>query len=357
MLEVTAPLRIDLGGGETDVSYISDVIGTCIVNVGIDTYLNPDYKEATQISCSSSPLDSKNVLFSYNGEPSSLDHSVQDELSFFRSIISILVEDSHLSPSLVDIKDTLPKGTGLGGSSVLSICLVALAQELQQPDNGNHKQRANSVIKTAHHIETVKLGLTGGHQDYVGAYFGNLNCIEFSSVAQVDFTDPSVLCGLKMEDEIRKYLSNNLVVAVLKEGNQSSSDILNDQIHNYSLQPAKMRQLLQRMKDANKQMLPLLTESGKLSQRLEQLGLMINYCWDIKKQLSTKIGTGLLKEIEGRIKHQIRGLTGPGAGGNSLAILSREENRAQLISILNEYSDRVTLLFPRINETGIQIKR
>jgi galactokinase/mevalonate kinase-like predicted kinase len=360
MLEVTAPARIDLGGGETDVSYISDVIGTCIVNTGIDTYTDSDYKNPTRISCFSSLLDVNDPSsgqFRYNGESTPLDQARQDELSFLRRIINILVEENDLPPNLIDIKDSLPKGTGLGCSSVLLICLVALAQEIGQQNKGDYKQRANSVIKTAHSIETVKLGLTGGHQDYVGAYFGRLNCIEFSSVPDVDFTDPAVLCGVAMESEIRKYLSNNLLVAVIKEGNQSSSDILNDQIHNYSLRPTEMKRLLQRMKNANKQMMPLLVEPGKLNQRLEQLGLIVNYCWDIKKQLSTRVGAGLLSKIEGRIRKQVLGLTGPGAGGNSLAIISREENRAQLIATLGEYSNEITLLFPRINETGIQIQR
>lgn len=355
MPEIVAPLRIDLGGGETDVKYISDVIGTCIVNVGIDPYLDQDYTQPTQISCSADRTDSEKSIFSYNGELASLDEERSDELSFFRQIIEVLTENG-LPASSIAIKDTLPKGTGLGGSSVLTICLVAMAQELLGSDSLSRKQKANSVIKTAHHIETVKLGLTGGHQDYVGAYFGKLNCIEFSSVPEVDFSDPSVLCGLDMESEMRRYLSNNLVVVVLKEGNQSSSDILNDQIHNYSVRPLEMRRLLQDMKDVNKRMLPLLAEQGKLSQRLEQLGSMVNYCWDIKKQLSVKVGTGLLKEIETHVRSGVLGLTGPGAGGNSLAIITREKNRAQIIDSLGEYKNRVTLLFPRVNETGIQIK-
>lgn len=355
MPEIIAPLRIDLGGGETDVKYISDVIGTCIVNTGIDPYLDQNYTQPSQISCSAVQTDSERSSFSYNGELTSLDPSIEDEFTFFRKIIEVLTENG-LPPSSIAIKDTLPKGTGLGGSSVLSVCLVAMAQELLGSDGISYRERANTVIKTAHHIETVRLGLTGGHQDYVGAYFGKLNCIEFPSVPEVDFSDPSVLCGLDMESEMRKYLSNNLIVVVLKEGNQSSSDILNDQIHNYSIRPIEMRRLLQDMKDTNKRMLPLLAEPGRLHQRLEQLGLMINHCWDIKKQLSTKVGAGLLKDIESQIRSRVVGLTGPGAGGNSLAIVTQEKNRAQIIETLREHEDRVTLLFPRINETGIQIK-
>lgn len=357
MPEVIAPLRIDLGGGETDVDYISRVIGTCIVNTGIDPYLDPDYRVPASIYCSARHDGNGPLQFAYNDEPVDLNlDGDSDEFSFFRLFLKALSELDSLPPAFISLKNELPKGTGLGGSSVMAICLVALMQELKGENVGNLREGANSVIKLAHYIETNQLMLTGGHQDYVGAYFGKLNCIEFSSVPEVDFTDPSVLCGLDMESEMRRYLSNNLVVVVLSEGNQSSSDILNDQIRNYAIRPAEMRRLLQGMKDMNKQMLPILVDPGKLSQRLEQLGSMVNYCWDIKKQLSTKVGTGLLREIEIRIRSRVLGLTGPGAGGNSLAIITREGNRAQIIENLEEYRDKVTLLFPRINETGIQIK-
>lgn len=350
MLEVSAPLRIDLGGGETDVDYISKVIGTCIVNVGIDPYLDPNYEQKTAISCSANPASEFSLSYNEHEDPG----EQFNELAFFRNILDFLSEKYELPTGAIAITDKLPKGTGLGGSSVLAICLVALANEINNPYLTNERA-ASEIIKTAHYIETVRLGLTGGFQDYVAGYFGRLNCIDFPSIQDVDFSNPDLLCGVEMESEIKKYLSNNLIVAVVNQANQSSSDILNDQIQSYAVNPTRMRRLLSEMKDTNHRMFPILSSTGNLKARLEQLGQMINHCWEIKKQLSPKVGAGLLSEMEFRVKGLTHAVTGPGAGGNSLVFLSKEASRQRLISALAEYSERVTLLFPRINETGIQV--
>ena len=149
---IKAPLRISLFGGGTDLPEYYEQHGSTIISMAIN----------------------KHIYLVHNPRPTGgyrLSYSNVEELSTLttakHTIIRQFAQDyGELEPCTLPIISDVPKGTGLGSSSALSVC----AYELFRKDRTGHQ------AETAHAAYQVERKVSNcGVQDHLPASFGGFN--------------------------------------------------------------------------------------------------------------------------------------------------------------------------------------
>jgi galactokinase/mevalonate kinase-like predicted kinase len=182
-LRITAPMRVDIGGGVTDVPQFSEEVGTAILNIALDLYSDPGYSLAANVVVEVSDNGTNENRLFFNGKQYALTSSPGDSLRFVKKIILNKIGDASGGNIDVAVFNTLPPGTGLGGSAVLSLCLFTAMNLIYE--RSTTKPSSRTVLE-AHEFETVDLGVKGGFQDYLAAYFGGCNYIDFPSLSDTE---------------------------------------------------------------------------------------------------------------------------------------------------------------------------
>lgn len=356
MIRISATLRIDIGGGVTDILEISEKVGTCVTNIGLDLFADENYFERRQLKLSITRKDSSGISLIYKDYA----HSSQeeyDDIPFVQKALKSFTKGHLLKKGYrMIIEDTLPKRTGLGGSSGLSIALNVIVQKLIANEKGElYSPDPNEVLRRSHFFETEELAIKGGFQDFIGSFFGNVNLIDFPSLHSVNLSTYSKL-GIPMENEMKEYLNKNMLIILLKNDNVPSNIVVEDEIHNYKANPLLMNPILRQIKYYNILIFNLLTQKGNINKRLSELGNAINKSWKLQKQLSPLVGKGKLLEIERKLVEYTYGLRWAGAGVNSLFLIMKPATKSRILNILKTYSNDVEILFAQVNESGIRIE-
>ncbi len=159
---VRAPVRADLAGGTLDLwpLYLFHP-GSRTVNVAVSFYAE---SEIVQTGDGAIELHLADEGYKQRYE------SVQELSSDPKAaLIYRLVEHFHLNGISITTRTDAPRGSGLGGSSALSITLVrALSQIAGAPIEGE------DLIFLVRDLETRLLGVPAGIQDYYPPVFGGL---------------------------------------------------------------------------------------------------------------------------------------------------------------------------------------
>jgi galactokinase/mevalonate kinase-like predicted kinase len=352
-IKVTAPFRVDIGGGVTDIPLFSQTVGPAISNISIDVFSDSAHTKqcSTDVAVNFNGLGTSRLFV--NGVLQSLDLVEADELVLIKSAVNTFV--TQTTPGVdIRISSNLPTGTGLGGSAVLTLSLFTALTALTTGVQDIPRESLCEIVKKAHSFETIQLGIAGGFQDYIGAGFGGSNYIDFPSLYDTDLINSTELGRLLPEHSVR-FLNNNSVIVIQKTGNAGSDSIVNDQIANFTKSPAIMSNLLVQIKQYNQQIDQMLHSTDSTEWTWQTIGNAVNESWEIQKQLSNLVGGGLIRTIESEIKSKVLGLRGPGAGANSLFIITRDSERKNILTHLKKYADDVEILFPKVNNLGVRI--
>lgn len=355
MIRERAPLRVDIGGGVTDIPEFSREVGTSVTNFALDLYSGRNYIFRRGLQLEISKRGDSQMTFIYNGLLQALGLSTDDPLSLPKSAISRFRSTHSLGHGYqIKIDNNLPQSTGLGGSAGLSVSLiVGLNRMLAGEANIVYTPDPNIVLKDARRFEVEEMGIRGGFQDFIGAFFGNVNQIDFQSLDSVDLSKYPKL-GVFMEPQIKNYLDCHMLVLLQRSGNISSSIIVEDEINRYGQNPKASALLLLAIKECNNRIYEILIMPGDIKKRLVELGECMNRSWSLQKELSPLVGRGRLAELEKLVSPFVFGLRGPGAGGNSLFLVVKPNCLDSLTKKLSSYSGSVEILFAKVNETGVQ---
>ena len=148
---IRAPLRISLFGGGTDLDPFCSKYGSTIISFAIDRYMYLTWNPRPTGGCR-------------------LSYSTVEELDTLKDAEHTLVRETARTfgidePCTLTIVSDVPKGTGLGSSSALAVCLVKLAR-------GSLASGLGAVARAAK-IESACS--RAGWQDYLPAVFGRFN--------------------------------------------------------------------------------------------------------------------------------------------------------------------------------------
>lgn len=159
---VRAPVRADLAGGTLDLwpLYLFHP-GSRTVNVAISFYAESEVVETGDSAISIHLTDQQ-----YRQRYESLQELGADPKA---ALIFRVLEHFHLAGVHITTRTDAPRGSGLGGSSALSITLVRAMSEIAgNPVDGEQ------LINLVRDLETRLLGVPAGIQDYYPPVFGGL---------------------------------------------------------------------------------------------------------------------------------------------------------------------------------------
>lgn len=210
----------------------------------------------------------------------------------------------------------------------------------------------DTIIKLAHRTEVEELGVTGGFQDFIAAYFGKSNYIDFNSLHDTDLNTNHSL-GKALPEKLISYLNETMMVVINKKNNISSDVVVKDEINNFYKNKPETKINLEIIKESNTKMKDVIFANAPLETTLSHIGDLMILSWSAQKKLSRFVGSDMLSAIERVISEHVHGYRGPGAGANSLFFICKLEERKELMYKLQKFADDVEILFLKVNESGI----
>ena len=166
---VRAPVRADLAGGTLDLwpLYLFHP-GARTVNVAISYYAESEVSETGNGAIEIHLTDQQ-----YEQRYDTLQQLAADPKA--QLIRRVLEHFHHVTGVRIVTRTDAPRGSGLGGSSALTITLVrALAELTSEPIEGVQ------LVELVRDLETRLLGVPAGIQDYYPAVFGGLAALHLN---------------------------------------------------------------------------------------------------------------------------------------------------------------------------------
>jgi D-glycero-alpha-D-manno-heptose-7-phosphate kinase len=295
-----APLRISFAGGGTDVMPYLAEQGGCILGTTIDHYAYSSLKLTSEPIITVKSLD-YDMTVKHNIEaPLPYDGN----LDLVKSVINRLhleQPDSTKHKGIeVFLHSDAPPGSGLGSSSTLVVCLIALFRKYH-----NLPLTAYEIADLAYQIERVDMGIKGGKQDQYAATFGGFNFIEFHK-------DATIVNPLRIDPDILNELDYNLLLCYTGK-TRLSSGIIDTQVQNYINKEAGVIAAMSELKE-----LTIALKNALLQGKLDEFGDLLNEAWLNKKKMASQITTPMIDELydTARKNGALGGkITGAGGGG------------------------------------------
>lgn len=267
MIVTKTPFRISFFGGGSDLpSFYQKSLG-CVVSASINKYiyisLNKKFDESIRVSYSVT----ENV-----DNVENLNHDiVKHTLKYF---------DVCKGLELASISDLPSNGTGMGASSAFAVGLIKALHSFKFPDQSISK---NILADLACKIEIDLCKKPIGKQDQFACAYGGFNAHIFDN-------DKVITESLDISFDTLKFLEENLLLLYTTKG-RSANDILKNQSEKM-INNEKSFQNMKQMVDLAKQF-----KSDLLKQNFSQFGEMLDYSWQLKKEVSDGISNPELDEI------------------------------------------------------------
>jgi len=287
MILSTAPMRITLGGGGTDLESYYSKYGGFLIAGGINKYCTiiANQRFVNTIRISYSEMENVNCV-------EEIKHRI------FKTTLKFMdVKEGIELHSIADI----PARSGLGTSSTFTVALLN-ALHTYKKDYINQKQLADEAC----HVEIDLLGEPIGKQDQYMAAFGGLTCLTFHRNGDVHVEPLQVKA-----DIIDQIESNLLLFFTGKE--RDASEILSEQDEKSRSDDPNIINNLHTVKDIGLQTRRYL-EAGEV----DMLGELLHSHWETKKKRSKNMSDPFIDECYdlARRKGAIGGkLVGAGGGG------------------------------------------
>ena len=303
-----APFRVSFGGGGTDMAPYCIEHGGCVISTTIDrhVYLTLKPRQDKKIRVFSSNLN-REFIFNIGDK----DYSTEFEL--FKGIINVLEVKDGFD---IFFYSELPAGSGMGGSSTLSVALIGALNKYYGLGLSRHE-----IAQKAYDIERIELKQKGGYQDQFAAAYGGFNFIEFTDVVKVT--------PIKANEEMMNELQFCLILCYVG-GSHFSSDIQDEVLKGYEIEKKSYMEAMQDLKNVAYSMRKIV-ESNDLS-LLNEFGELLHKGWLAKKSLSTKISN---KNIENFYltsrKFGVLGGKLLGAGGGGHLLLFSDPNKKHIV--------------------------
>jgi D-glycero-alpha-D-manno-heptose-7-phosphate kinase len=198
----SAPCRIDFGG-TLDISsfhYPLRHLTPTTVNLALDrrtaVTLHPNGDERIRVaSAGIAEATFAPAAFPY-------DHPL--------GLMAAVADYFGASGVTIDIRSSSPPKSGLGGSSVAAVALIAAFSKVEQVLGRRERSRENMVL-LAHAIEQGMAGVPCGMQDQLAAAFGGVNAWTWPA----DPDRPPFVGEALLEGEALDQLNQSLLVAYL----------------------------------------------------------------------------------------------------------------------------------------------
>tara|TARA_B110000971_G_scaffold220485_2_gene264203 strand:- start:131 stop:1519 length:1389 start_codon:yes stop_codon:yes gene_type:complete len=256
------PVRISYSGGGTDMSYFMDHKSGLVLSSTISKYC---YASILIRSDKEINIHSKDLSCSYSAKNIN-EIKYGDKLDLIKAAVKIM--EPHFGFDLETSSD-IEIGTGLGGSSAMSVAVIGLLNEF----NNEKKLDLYDIADLAYQAERIYLNISGGWQDQYSTAFGGFNWIEFRN-------DDVLVNPLRIKKEIILELQFNMMLVRFGSSHESGK-----------LEENKKAEF--KLEDSNKMkkydlMLNIAIQMKEelLKGNLKSFGDLLNESWIIKKKFS-----------------------------------------------------------------------
>ena len=304
-LIVSAPYRISLGGGGTDLPFYASKKGGELITGAINEYIT--------VMVAKRIIDKKIFLqYSQTEMVNSLDqisHEILREiLRYFK------ISDSFQVATF----STMPTFTGLGASSTLIVALLKAIRELYGKPTSQIK-----LAEEAYHVEREILGLSGGFQDQYISALGGIQVLKINKDLKVSTK------ALKIEEKSLKKLQTSLFL-VHAGIDRNSEKIIDSQKKALGIIDA-----YDQIKSIGK-----LSVDYILNGEIDKLGKAMDDHWKIKKKMSQEMSNSNIDNMYLELKSfgSIGGkIIGAGGGGFFLMVVNKNRKKFKETAIRNNY--------------------
>lgn len=271
-LRASAPLRLDLAGGWTDVPPFSTVEGGAVVNVAIRLSATAQWVPGGQ----GIRLFSRDLREELHGvRLDQLDQS--GKLRLLRAALRVTPVDPPFS---LETDCEAPPGSGLGSSGAVD---VALARVLTSANGTDASPK--ELAELARKAEAEVAGVAGGKQDQYAAAFGGFHLFEFQ--------DPEVsVRPLQLDADFASALARQTVLCYTGQSRISGNTITrvmtayNDGVRAVTGALLELKDLAHAMADA----------LGAAD--LERVAVLLSRNWRCQQELDPGMQTDLMKQLE-----------------------------------------------------------
>lgn len=273
-----APLRIGLAGGGTDVSPYSDIYGGAILNASISLYANANIQPIQENAIILQALDRKEEQ---RYEWTSL-LPIDGKLDLLKGVYNRIQRDFSLPLTGFRLSTFVdaPAGSGLGTSSTLVVAIIGAFSEMLRLPLGDY-----DMAHLAYEIERNDLRMAGGRQDQYAATFGGVNYMEFYA------EDKVIVNPLRIRQQYLFELENNLLLYFTSTSRESAK-IIEKQKRNVTDKEKRSIEAMHQLKQQSQMM-----KEALLKGRLHEIGEILDYGFQQKRQMAEGISNPLMEEI------------------------------------------------------------
>lgn len=308
IIRSTAPLRLGLAGGGTDVSPYCDMFGGAVLNATINL----------SAYCTIEPLEE--AVMAVDAADAGLTESVPlgkpSGALLIDGVANRIQRDFGPLPSGFSIKtwNDAPAGSGLGTSSTMVVTILKCFLEWLDIHLGKYE-----LARLAYEIERQDLGLSGGRQDQYAATFGGFNFMEFLP------EDKVTVSGLDIKPEVIHELEASTLLYFTGRSRESAA-IIDEQKKATSSGKADAIEAMHRIRKSAFQMRDVLLEG-----RLDAYAAILGRAWEDKKKMARSINNSFIQEAfdtamaAGAVSGKI---SGAGGGGFMMLFVPTERKNA-----------------------------
>jgi D-glycero-alpha-D-manno-heptose-7-phosphate kinase len=266
MIVSKTPFRISFFGGGSDLpSYYMQEEG-CVISTSIDKYLYITASKKFDQSIRLSYSVTENVA-----ETKNLQHDI------VRNILEVFKIKTGIE--ITSVSDLPSNGTGMGSSSAFAVGLINALFKYSQ----GAKPNSEALALMACAVEIDMCEKTIGKQDQFACAYGGFN--EFI------FKKNSVIANpISISQSVKEELEENMLL-LYTNTSRLANDILKEQSQNTESNSTTMNSLREMVKLAH------IFKDKVTSQKLEDVGEMLDYSWQLKKNLTTNISNSELDEL------------------------------------------------------------
>lgn len=360
-----SPVRLDLAGGWTDTPPYCFLYGGKVVNMAVELNGQPPlhcYIKSTaklEIVLRSIDLGAQETITTFDelrafynvGSPFAIPKAALSLAGFIpefasRKYSSLKNQLSDLGGGLeISILSAVPKGSGLGTSSILAATVLGTISEVcslgwDKTETGRRTLALEQLLTTG-----------GGWQDQFGGILEGIKLLETNpgrlQNPTIKWLPESIFKDIRYKNRILLYYTGITRVA---------KSILADIVRGMFLNSSSHLALLEELKNH-----AIETSETLLAKDFEGLGQNIHRSWQLNQTLDAGTNTPEIQKIIDRISPWITGqkLLGAGGGGFML-IFARDEEAAGHIKhelITNPVNKRARLVDFSVSSSGLQVTK